>query len=235
MLPNHCILCLVAISPPALICATCNQSLPLNINPCRRCATPLPTGTPPGQLCGFCHRHPPAFDRAVAPLIYANPANTLINHFKHQSHLHKGKALASILADQLSTQLTASDRPDYIAPVPLHWRRRFRRGFDQARWLTGFLARHIEVPVNDSLIKRQRSTQSQQGLSRRQRLQNLAKAFTVAPSSRPAIENRHIALVDDVITTGTTLDTLATLLKKQGAARVDIWCLARTPLEKIRR
>ncbi len=118
--------------------------------------------------------------------------------------------------------------PDLIVPVPLHWRRRFIRGFNQSQWLANYLGRQLNISVDNKLLMRIRNTPPQQQLRRKQRQKNLKGAFQV---KRP-VEGQHIALIDDVVTTGSTVSELSRLLKKAGASRVDIWCLARTPLEK---
>ena len=114
--------------------------------------------------------------------------------------------------------------PDLVTSVPLHWTRAFTRGFNQSELLSRFLAVDVNRPYQNTMRKLTR-TQKQQDLDRRARLNNLKQAFEV----KADVNNKHIAVVDDVVTTGATAETLATLLKAAGARRVDIWALARTP------
>lgn len=196
-------------------------------------------------LCGECITHPPAFDQCIASLRYEFPISTLINRFKHQGHFCNSKVLADLLLDRLSSSQSAqlktteldlekqntpkiNKKPDLIVPVPLHWRRQFIRGFNQSQWLANYLGRQLHISVDNKLLTRTRNTPPQQHLRRKQRQKNLKGAFQV---KRP-LEGQHIAIIDDVVTTGSTVSELSRLLKKAGASRVDIWCLARTPLEK---
>jgi ComF family protein len=170
----------------------------------------------------------------VAPLRYEFPVDSLISRYKYQGHFCSGAVLADILLaelfkDQLSDSIRDQNKkPDLIVPVPLHWQRQFFRGFNQSQWLSQYLGQRLSIRVDAHLLKRCRNTPPQQGLKRTQRQKNLKGAFQV---NRP-VEGKHIALVDDVVTTGSTVSELSQLLKKAGATKVEIWCLARTPLEK---
>lgn len=190
------------------------------------------------HICGACIAHPPSFDRCIAPLRYEFPVSSLISRYKYQGHFCSGAVLADILLaelfkDQLSSQIRdqikeQNKKPDLIVPVPLHWQRQFLRGFNQSQWLSQYLGQRLNIRVDAHLLKRCRNTPPQQGLKRTQRQKNLKGAFQV---NRP-VEGKHIALVDDVVTTGSTVSELSQILKKAGATKVEIWCLARTPLEK---
>ncbi|WP_461480893.1 double zinc ribbon domain-containing protein [Porticoccus sp.] len=224
LFPGHCLLCGTPSGRPLDLCADCEADLPLNRPSCQRCALPLATA-PDGDLtCGACLARPPPFQYCVAPLRYEFPVDSLINSFKYRGQFSRGALLAELLLAAL--QQTAL--PELIVPVPLHWRRQFQRGFNQAAWLASYLGRRLAVPVERQLLSRHRHTPHQQGGSRQQRLHNLRGAFRLNRS----LSGQTIALVDDVMTTGSTARELSGLLIKGGAARVDIWCLARTPLEK---
>ena len=223
-LPRICILCSLHTPEPIPICSACRLHLPFNHHPCRRCALPLPAQAPIDSLCGQCQNPMPSFDAVVAPFLYSEPVSNMINRFKHQGHLWAGAAITDMLAEQL----LAREKPDCIVPIPLHWYRQFNRGFNQADWIARRLARQLDIPVDSALIKRTTATPPQQGLNRKQRLKNLRHAFQLNKS----FSGSTIAIVDDVITTGSTLSTIATLLKLKGATKVYGWSLARTGLEK---
>ncbi|GAB1261494.1 ComF family protein [Aurantivibrio plasticivorans] len=164
---------------------------------------------------------PPAFDRCYSACRYAHPVDHLINQFKFFDDLTSGTLLTNILGEYLSNH---ADMPDTIVAVPLHWRRHWQRGFNQAQFLADQLSHQLNIKTMAG-ISRQKHTTKQQGLDRRERLRNLRQAFNI----KGAFEGLHIAVVDDVVTTATTANTIATLLKKASASRVDIWSIARTP------
>lgn len=230
LFPGCCVLCGSESDRVIDLCYHCESDLPHNNQCCIRCSIPLINNDQSGTLCGECIAHPPIFDQCLAPLRYEFPVSALISRYKYQGHFCSGAVLADILLtklfkDQIRDQ---NKKPDLIVPVPLHRQRQFFRGFNQSQWLAQYLSRELNVPVDAYLLKRCRKTPPQQGLKRKQRQKNLKGAFQV---NRP-IEGKHIALVDDVVTTGSTVSELAQLLKKAGATKVEIWCLARTPLEK---
>jgi ComF family protein len=218
LLPHRCLFCDQPGSNQP-ICAPCRADLPWVVSACSRCAIPL-TGT--ADVCGRCLSKPPAFDACLAAFHYASPIDRLIGQFKNQRRLSAGKVLSSLLADHLREH--ARDWPELIAPVPLHWRRQLARGFNQAAFVAGTLARELDIPLV-SAAKRRLATPKQQQLDRKKRLRNLRNAFTVPGG----LSGRHIAIVDDVITTGATAQALSVALKAAGARRVEIWALARTP------
>lgn len=232
LLPGRCVLCGTLSRRPMDLCLGCEADLPFNQNACQCCSlplghssqAPLDTGTN-AAICGACITSPPSFSHCVAPLRYEFPTSKLINQFKHHGRFSSGAVLAELLLDELRDR---ESLPDLILPVPLHWRRQFTRGHNQAHWLGHYLGQRLGIAVDTSLLSRQKHTPSQQGLPRRQRLKNLKGAFRL---NRDLKINR-IALVDDVVTTGSTIAELSGLLRKAGATHIEIWCLARTPLEK---
>lgn len=245
LFPGNCLLCSADTSRPMDLCLDCEKDLPVNNQSCIRCSMPLshiPLSSihlPPNHsiadhladdhqineyTCSACISHSPSFDRCLAPLRYEFPVSSLISRYKYQGHFCSG----AVLADILLVELFKNKKPDLIVPVPLHWQRQFFRGFNQSQWLSQYLGRRLNIYVDAHLLKRCRNTPPQQGLKRTQRQKNLKGAFQV----NTPVEGQHIALVDDVVTTGSTVSELSQLLKKAGATKVEIWCLARTPLEK---
>jgi len=178
--------------------------------------------------CGECQKRPPAFDQVAVPWRFAFPVDTLISRFKHQAQWPSGRLLAEQMARHL---LYAFDeglpRPDMLLPVPLAPRRLRQRGFNQAQMLADWLRPALDIGVRADLLQRIQDTQSQQELDAAARRRNLRQAFAL--SDEVQVRGRHVAVIDDVLTTGATAEALARLLKRAGAVRVDIYCLARTP------
>jgi len=168
------------------------------------------------------------FARVEAPWRYAFPVDALITRFKHQGAWPLGRLLGELLAEHLRhAHLEGLPRPDLLLPVPLAGPRLRQRGFNQAALLARWLGAALHIPVHDDLLQRPRDTTAQQQLDAAARRRNLRSAFALADPR--AVAGRHLALVDDVLTTGATAEALASLLRKAGATRVDVYCLARTP------
>ncbi len=220
LIPALCPLCHLTVSGPRGLCRTCRDALPRLPNQCRWCADPLPR---PG-LCPHCLADPPGFDQVTSPCLYAPPLDGLVLALKH-GDLSAAPALADVLATHIRER--GGTRPDVLVPVPLHWRRRFQRGFNQSRELARELGRELALPLAPGTLRRVVDTPTQQGLDRHQRRRNLRRAFAVAGP----VAGRRIAVVDDVVTTAATGRALARLLLDAGAAGVEIWCVARTPVE----
>lgn len=222
---RRCLLC-GALPAPIGLCRDCQQAVSqLALGPhCPRCALPLPADS---HECGDCLKRPPPFDAVIAPYCYQFPLDEIIAQCKHRNCRASQNWLARQLATNVSTYYCDKHHPDGVIPMPLHWRRRWQRGFNQTHKLALAAARALECPVEPQHLHRQRAGHSQQGLNRRQRLANLASAFRA--SRADAVAGRHLALVDDVVTTTATARRAALALKRAGAARVDIWALARTP------
>ncbi|WP_240454200.1 ComF family protein [Halomonas sp. NO4] len=218
-LPGRCAFCLGTAAPGAPWCASCFVELPWNPSACPRCGEPQ--SGPAGRLCGACLRQPPAFDRTHAPLRYDGEVLGLVQRFKFHASPRAGAVLLALLANGLAEASLAW--PEALVPVPLHPRRARERGFDQAEWLARRLARRVGCPLGCAV--RVRDTRSQRGLGRVARRRNLRQAFRVE-GALP----RRVALVDDVMTTGGTLDALARACRQAGAEAVEVWVVARTPL-----
>lgn len=217
LLPSRCILCLAADPSGLNLCRDCRIDLPWLVAGCPCCA--LPTSLP-GQPCGACQTQPPGFDRTVALFQYAAPIDHLIQHFKFGQGLYLARVFAALLAEHLHD----SARPDCIIPVPLHPSRQHARGFNQALEIARPLARHLDCPLDYRSCRRIRATPAQSRLHAAQRQRNPHGAFALA---RP-LAVKHVALVDDVMTTGSTLQALAALLRDAGVETIEAWVCART-------
>lgn len=207
------------------LCSACEADLPWLDGRCLVCAVPLPSR---GLVCGECLKRPPAFDHVEVPWRFAFPVDALISRFKHQAHWPYGRLLGERLAHHLQhAYADGLPRPDALLPVPLARRRLRQRGFNQAQMLAQWLSRALAITLEARTLERLIDTPPQQQLDAATRRRNLRQAFTL--SGEAAVSGRHLALVDDVLTTGATAEALASLLKRAGAARVDVYCLARTP------
>ncbi|WP_116474889.1 ComF family protein [Zobellella maritima] len=212
---GQCLLCRQDCRQQPLICRQCREELPELEHPCPLCAFPLPR---PGATCGHCQRHPPAWDRMRVLADYEYPFEQLIQRLKYQRQRLAGRLLGQLLAERISPPL-----PEAILPVPLHWWRRWRRGYNQAEEIARGLASRLPVNIDCHSLRRIRATPAQARLSRTRRRQNLRRAFQLSP-----VHYRHVALVDDVITTGSTMNELTGLLRRQGVAVIEVWALCRT-------
>lgn len=222
---QKCLICDEQADTAEPLCSACEAELPWLGGHCSVCALPL---TGEGLICGQCQKRPPSFTRVEAPWRYAFPVDSLITRFKHQQQWPMGRLLAALLSHHLQHAFAEGlPRPDLLLPVPLGRKRLRQRGFNQAGMLTEWLGKSLQLSVQEHWLQRLHEGAHQQELDAAARKRNLRKAFTLHPQAR--VVGRHVALIDDVLTTGATAEALACLLMKAGAARVDIYCLARTP------
>lgn len=218
LLPPVCVVCGMAARPGLDCCSGCENDLPRLNASCRRCALELVRDV---ELCGRCTRRLPAFDRSHPGFAYRGSIERLVQRFKFRHDLAAGRVLAGLLACRLAEQ--GVPRPDLMVPVPLHWRRRLTRGFNQAELLCADLSRQFGGLPWYPLLRRKRATAAQSDLPAERRGGNVRGAFEMRSTLAPT----HVALVDDVMTTGSTLDECARMLKRKGVQRVDVWVVAR--------
>lgn len=203
------------------LCVDCVRDLPIrHAAGCPSCAV---EGTG-GQRCGACLSDPPAFDRTVAAFHYAFPLDRLLQSYKFNQNL----ALTAFFADALKRSVEAVEpRPDTLIAIPLSRARLAERGFNQSALLAERLGRALGIEYAAHELLKVRDTPPQSGLARAARLKNVRGAFDCAQP----LGGKHVALVDDVMTTGATLSEAARVLKKAGAASVSAWVLARAGRE----
>lgn len=194
---------------------------------CRRCG--LPTALPQA-LCGRCLQKPPPWDALLAVAPYGPPVSLLINQFKFQRRFELAPTLARLLLLRWLAQRRwlALERPDLLLPVPLHWWRHWRRGFNQSSLLAASLAHWLGVAWDGTLLQRVQATVPQQQLPALARRRNLRRAFALAPGTEAQLAGRRVVLIDDVVTTGSTVAALSQLLRRAGVAEIHIWTLGRT-------
>ncbi|MBK5411109.1 ComF family protein [Pseudomonas sp. TH34] len=221
-----CLICDERSETAHSICNTCETELPWLMDQCEVCALPLPIS---GLVCGQCLKRPPAFKQVVAPWIYSFPIDSLISRFKHQARWPLGHLLAHLLGQFLQHRYDDAEltRPDCLLPVPLARKRLRERGYNQSAMLARWLSKDLNIPYDEHLLLRPHETVAQQDLDARTRQRNLLQAFALADGAQ--VNGRHLALIDDVLTTGATANSLASLLTDAGARQVDVYCLARTP------
>lgn len=204
------------------LCAACAADLPRNTSACACCAVPLAV---PAAYCGRCLKRRPAFTATWAPFVYAPPLAGLLTRFKFGGELAAGRVLAEVAVEQWRACPPAL--PGALIPVPLHPARLRERGYNQSLELARPLARACGLPVLAEALRRERATPAQSGLSALARRRNLRGAFrTDGRDALPA----HVAIVDDVMTTGATARECALALRRAGVARVDVWAIARAPV-----
>jgi ComF family protein len=225
VLPPRCVLC-GQPSGHICICSACKADLPWLGSHCLRCGLPL--GSPKDTICGVCIQKTPPFFRTICPLQYEFPVNRLVQGFKFKRQLAAGRVLSHLICEYIAVENLSL--PDMLIPVPLHGLRMISRGFNQAYELATYAGKVFDLPLLASALRRQRNTRAQSGLSRKQRRRNMQGAFFWHGSRKPG---RHVALIDDVMTTGTTVTECTRVLKRAGAKRVDVWVAARAvPLNR---
>lgn len=220
--PPTCLLCHAPGHSGMDICHACLEALPHNRNACARCALPLPHSAAPDAICGGCQAQPPAYSRCYGAFLYRDPISRLVSGLKFRGRVQYGRLLGQLLVDSLH-RLDAAV-PELLIPVPLHRDRIRQRGYNQSLEIARWVARALGVPLSRRACERQRSTAAQSDLTLKERRRNIRGAF--APLGPIAAD--HVAILDDVVTTGSTVSELAKVLKQAGAKRVDVWTIART-------
>lgn len=220
-LQGDCLFC-HQTTTQALLCDVCAETLPILDHHCPLCGIPL---TGQKQVCDACTRQPPAWDYLHILADFEFPMPGLIHQLKYQHD-----PLPAVLCGELLAQLYPEDqpKPEAILPVPLHWWREWRRGFNQSKEIALAINKLLQIPVNDRILKRIRATKMQAGLNREERQTNLSHAFRIYPH-----HYRHVAILDDVVTTGTTVSLLVELLRASGCERVDVWAICRTQAHAV--
>lgn len=217
LLPPTCLLCGAPGVAGRDLCAGCAAELPQPQPACRCCGERLAVTV--DRVCGRCQRRPPPYHRTYAALRYVAPIDRLIIDLKFHARLAPARLLAALLRDAV----TKAERPEALLPVPLHVQRLRERGFNQALELARPLAHWLELPLLTDAVTRCRATAAQTTVDVAARRRNLRGAFVV---NRP-FAVRHVALIDDVMTTGTTLAELSVVLKRAGVSHIQLWVAAR--------
>ncbi len=225
ILPPLCLGCGEIVAAAGSLCAKCWQGFSFIAPPqCLRCGVPFAEDLGPDAQCADCLMRPPRFRRARAALVYDDRTRRLVLPFKHGDRTDMARACGAWMA-RAGAELLAE--ADLVAPVPLHWRRLLMRRYNQALLLAARIARDADVRLAADLLRRRRWTGSQAGLKAQERRRNVRQAFDVHPRWSADIKGRSVVLVDDVLTTGATVDACVRTLERAGARHVDVLTLAR--------
>jgi len=217
-----CILCGLYPASSSQVCHACLADLPRIGNACLRCANPLTLSQQSQVICPACQQKAPPFTQVVAPFEYRFPIDQMIQLAKFNGQPHYLNPLAELLSEHLRDK----PMPELIIPVPLHRKRLQERQYNQAALLAKRVARNLGIPFSNRLLIKTENTPHQAELGRKARSKNLRNSFCCS-GSPPA----SVAVVDDVMTTGTTAAEITRVLKAAGCQQVYIWIIARTPKE----
>ena len=227
-LPPRCPGCGAVIDAPHRFCLACWSALAFLGPPCcARCALPFAYGEEAEVMCGRCLAEPPPFDRLRAAVAYGEIARAVALKLKYGGR----PGVAETMARFMERHLDPADAP-LLAPVPLHRWRIWRRGYNQAALIAGALARRAGLEARLDLLERPKATPVLRGMNPRQRSEAVRGAFRVNPRHKAALKGRKVILVDDVYTSGATANACARVLRRAGAARIEILCWARVVREE---
>ena len=222
--PPVCIACHVRLDRHDALCPACWSGIAFIQAPvCDRLGIPLPFDAGPNAVSAAALANPPDFDRARAVAHYGGTMRRLIHDKKYRDR-HEGRRLLGRLLTTAGQELTAT--ADIILPVPLAHSRLMSRRYNQSAELARVLSEATVIPYEPQMLKRRRRTRPQVGLTHAQRRENVAGAFAVSASAKGRLAGKHILLVDDVLTSGATVNACARTLKRAGAASVDVLTLA---------
>ncbi|VAW90473.1 Competence protein F homolog, phosphoribosyltransferase domain; protein YhgH required for utilization of DNA as sole source of carbon and energy [hydrothermal vent metagenome] len=219
LLPPICVTCGQEAEGALDLCQGCLSAMPYLGQACRQCALPLAES----GVCGSCLKVPPPFEQAFSLFRYTHPVDHLIQQLKFNRRLVNARLLGALMAESLQQQ--EQRLPDLIVPVPLHRRRLQTRGYNQAVELARPVSKLLGVPLEFSCCHRTRETAVQSDLPAKQRRSNIKGAFEVGG----VLSGKHVAVIDDVMTTGNTVTELAQVMRDSGVQKVDIWVCARVP------
>ena len=218
--PPTCLLCGDPGHEDRDLCEPCTRALPWIESACPSCGLPLAAPSP--QSCGACQQKRPPFDRLLTVFRYEEPVRHLIQSLKFGARYPNARLLGALLAERVSRE---AERPEVIIPVPLHASRYRQRGFNQAQDIARIVARQAGIPLDIMACRRVRATEAQAQLDADTRRKNIRKAFAMMSTVRRPY--RHVAIVDDVVTTGATVGELAKTLRRAGVETIEVWACAR--------
>ena len=211
------------------LCLHCQEGFPLNTHSCNHCKRPTHTIS---KLCGQCQTLPPLYHSCVAPYRFEGIVKTLIHGIKFNQANHNIRPLTYLLSEHLVKTYSSDDWPEQILYIPSHPIRIKERGFCQTSAMSAYLMKNLQQRIGEKCpiltrhnpIQKIKNTQAQHSLSRKERLKSPRNSYKINANVA-----KHVALFDDVMTTGSTIENCTKLLLKAGAERVDVWVIARTP------
>jgi ComF family protein len=222
-LPHLCILCGENSGQKIDLCKDCQSNLPWLSHACVHCAIPL--SDPATFICGCCLKNPLPFYKTCILFAYAEVIKKLILALKFRQQLMYAHILGNLLVEKIQNLYRKEPLPQLIIPVPLHVKRLRKRGFNQSMEIARPIYKKLKIPIDYTSCRRVRNTAAQSTLPANQRGQNVKYAFEIKKPQK--LLNQHIALLDDVMTTGHTLTELSRALYRRGVKRIDVWCCAR--------
>ena len=227
-LPARCLMCELS-SNDKLICKHCQRALLEARTCCQRCGLGLNLSLP---FCGDCLKKAHLFEKLHALGSYQPPYSQMVKKLKYTKKLLYGELLGELLTKSIRLNLSAQQisAVDYLLPVPLHTEKLRCRGFNQATIIAKVIAKRLSTPLLLEGVERHISTMPQEGLRLYDRKKNLNGAFSISPSVQQEIIGAYIVIIDDVVTTGATVNSLCHTLLEAGVQRIDIWCISRTSL-----
>ena len=225
VLPPLCMRCQQIVDAPGLLCPTCWQNLIfISASHCNSCGLPFEMVVEPGTVCGGCLRKKQVYNHARAAVAYDENSKSLALSLKYGDRTDIADGLARLMVQAGGEVLETAD---IIAPVPLHWSRLFARRYNQSALLAQSIARQTGIPLCQDLLVRHRKTPSQGKLRARERYRNVRAAFSMRMAKTSLIKDKTVLLIDDVLTTGSTVNGCARILLRHGAKRVNVLTLAR--------
>ena len=224
---QNCVLCNANINAPQTsnhaVCRPCLNDLPWHpTNSCPQCGL-----TSSGMVCGRCLNSPPDFDATKVIFLYAYPVDVMIQRYKYANMLNLGNTFGDFLTEKVNVE-DCLKNIDLIIPMPMHPQRLKERGFNQALEIAKVLTKDCKEKLDYNSVERQTLTPPQASLPLKERIKNIKGAFKVKADKLDKLQGKRIAIIDDVMTTGASLNELAKTLKKAGAVHVECWVIART-------
>ena len=217
--PACCLQCRQLCHNQIDLCTSCENALPRILLACPICRIP----NDDGLLCPNCYYHPPTYSKMICPYLYRDPLPHFIHSLKFSSKLIYAKLLGELLLRAVESE--SEGYPECLLPMPLHVKRTRFRGFNQSLEMSKIISRRLNIPIELHKVIRCKNTQAQSKMTKNDRRNNMIDAFQVT-----GVLPKHVAIIDDVVTTGTTIESLARCLKKNGVSKIEVWCAARTTL-----
>ncbi|MDH3948898.1 MAG: ComF family protein [Gammaproteobacteria bacterium] len=215
---TDCRLCSLPTDEASGLCPDCLADMPRTQHACPRCGAELANFV--ATACGVCQRHPPQYDSAHIPYRYAPPLIPFITGLKFHARLAEARFLAELFLSSFPATMAL---PECLIPVPLHSQRLRERGYNQALELARLLSHRLNLPIDNHIVQRRLHTQPQSELSGATRRRNMRHAFQL----KAPVPYQHVALIDDVVTTGSTVNELARVLRQAGVENIQVWAIAR--------
>ena len=236
LIPTRCLLCFGNEQRNISLCRQCELILPKILNACGCCGQPLAVEDSCQTLCSQCILHPPPFRQCVAPYEYSYPVNHLITAFKFSGDLAAGRVLSVLLAQELQKRYLQKPKPDVLIPVPLHPKRLRYRGYNQAVEIARIISRQLHIPIATNLIHKESETDPQSKLGLSQRLNNVRGSFVLNQKALHILQGNQkrkfkAAIVDDVVTSQSTVSAVANLLGEEYCEWIEVWALARARID----